>query len=60
MLFIMKWVTFCEDLIEFQLSGIILGIGSASDRSYIVTPSFIVWAHTQNGPWLATEFLYTQ
>ena len=32
-------------------AGMILGMGSANERRcYIVTPSLIGWAHTQNGP----------
>ena len=35
---------------KYNLTGIILGIGSASERCYIVTPPVIGWVHTQNGP----------
>ena len=30
--------------------GIILGMGSANERRYIVTSSLIGWAHIQNDP----------
>ena len=38
------------------LKGIILGMGSANGRlRYIVTSSFIGWAHIQNDPWIQTK-----
>ena len=37
---------------DIAYTGIILGMVSANDRRrYIVTPSLIVWAHTQNDPY---------
>ena len=33
-------------------TGIISCMHPANDRHYIVTSSFVGWAHTQNDPWL--------
>ena len=33
-----------------MFSGIILGMGLANERRYIVIASFIDWAYTQNDP----------
>ena len=41
--------------LSWSISGIILGMGSANERShYIVTPPFIGWAHTLNDLWICS------
>ena len=43
-------------LIKTLGAGIILGMGSANERRYIVTSSLIGWAHTQNDPCLSRTY----
>ena len=56
-----QWVnTFSTDTVGccyamINWSGIILGMGSASERCYYVTSPLIGWVHTQNDPWMISQ-----